>query len=75
MKLPPLINCLGFITTLFIAAIFSYEIRDQQSSYTYDPPGIQTAVIGTNSAAQSITTQPQSALLYSNNPVALQAII
>jgi hypothetical protein len=51
------------------------QLQAQQSSYTYDLPGNLTSVIGTNAVAPSITKQPQSALLYSNNPVSVSVVV
>jgi List-Bact-rpt repeat protein len=57
-----------------VGFVFCLQLHAQQSSYNYDKPGNLTAVIGTNAVAPSITTQPQSALLYSNNPVSLSVV-
>src|ERR1035441_6554233 len=52
-----------------LTLVFSFSKQSFADLFTYDPPGNLTAVGGINATAPSITTQPQSALLYSNNSV------
>jgi hypothetical protein len=74
MKTKKYIACISKVFFLLCLAETCLNTNAQQSSYTYDLPGNLTAVTGTNSVAPSITTQPQSALLYSNNPVSLSVV-
>src|ERR1035438_2803393 len=56
-------------------AFASRSLKAQQSSYNFDSVGDLTAVYETNSTGPYIITQPQSALLYSNNPVSLSVVV
>jgi len=55
-----------YAAIFFLNAFTFALVEAQQSTYTYDPPGNLTAETGSGSGPPSITTQPQSALLYSN---------
>jgi|ERR1039458_3290747 hypothetical protein len=59
---------------LLIWLLITCQSIAQQSNYKYDQPGNLTSVTGTNAFAPSISTQPQSTLLYSNNPVSLSVV-
>jgi hypothetical protein len=54
--------------------LFLLKALAQQSSFIYDLPGNLTTVTGASSVAPSIITQPQSALLYSNNSVCFSVV-
>jgi hypothetical protein len=59
---------------LLIWLLITCQSIAQQSNYKYDQPGNLTSVTGTNALTPSITTQPQSALLYSNSPISLSIV-
>jgi len=63
------LNSLGFG---FLVA--TWHVSAQEFSYTYDQPGNLTAVSGTHTVAPSISSQPQSELLYGNNSVSFSVV-
>jgi len=66
-------GCLKVAIAILFVFYFA-PLEAQQSDYTYNPSGNLTVMAGTSMAIPSITTQPQSALLYSNNPVSLSVV-
>ena len=67
-------NRLPFGTILLCLSFLASSLKAQESTLAYDLPGNLSAVMATNAIRPSITTQPQSVLLYTNNPVTLSVI-
>jgi len=64
-------NKRGLLGIYLMCLCLTFESQAHQSIDAYDLPGNLTTGTGTNAVAPSITTQPQSALLYSKKSVSL----
>jgi hypothetical protein len=74
MKTRKSLNRAFFSLICLLSLVIVQSVNAQQTIFNYDLPGNLTAEVGTNAVAPSITTQPQSALLYSNNPFSLSVV-
>jgi len=74
MNCQPKANWLPLSVFAKVSLSLAFVAAAQQSDYIYDLPGNLTTVIGTNAVPLGVTTQPQSALLYGNNPVTLSVV-